>query len=155
MRAVVITPGEAGSDRLVEIPDVEASDGEAVVQVLSVGVDATDDEPTSGAYGRSPVGEDFLIFGHESLGRVVRAGGPLALGDLVVAIVRRPDPVPCLNCANGEWDYCLNGQYFERGIQGRHGFLVERYSEHPDYLVQVPAGVSRPLDLDLDDHPAA
>jgi hypothetical protein len=36
-----------------------------------------------------------------------------------VGIVRRPDPVPCPNCAVGEWDMCRNGQYTERGIKER------------------------------------
>jgi len=44
-------------------------------------------------------------------------GGALQAGDLVVGIVRRPDPVPCPSCAVGEWDMCRNGQYTERGIK--------------------------------------
>jgi threonine dehydrogenase-like Zn-dependent dehydrogenase len=46
-----------------------------------------------------------------------------------------------LNCAHDEWDYCLNGQYTERGIKGRHGFLAEYYTEDPRYLVRVPDGL--------------
>jgi hypothetical protein len=49
------------------------------------------------------------------------AGG-LNKGDLVVGIVRRPDPVPCPNCAVGEWDMCRNGQYTERGIKQIDGY---------------------------------
>ena len=45
-------------------------------------------------------------------------------GDLVVGIVRRPDPVPCACCARGEWDFCRNGHYTERGIKELHGFGV-------------------------------
>jgi threonine dehydrogenase-like Zn-dependent dehydrogenase len=58
-----------------------------------------------------------LILGHESLGRVLEAptGGDLAAGD-AVGIVRRPDPVPCSNCAVGEWDMCGDGLYTERGM---------------------------------------
>ena len=41
-------------------------------------------------------------------------------------IVRRPDPVPCANCAVGEWDFCRNGQYTERGIKEHDGYLSER-----------------------------
>jgi threonine dehydrogenase-like Zn-dependent dehydrogenase len=37
---------------------------------------------------------------------------------------------------------CLNGQYTERGIKGLHGFLAELYTEAPDFLVKVPAGVT-------------
>lgn len=143
MRAVVITPGEKDSDRLADVADPRPQSGEALVQVLSVGVDGTDDELVSGQYGEAPDGEDHLIIGHESLGRVVEPAGDLRVGQLVAAIVRRPDPVPCVNCANDEWDYCLNGQYTERGIKGRHGFLAEYYTELPKYLVPVPDELER------------
>jgi threonine dehydrogenase-like Zn-dependent dehydrogenase len=138
MQALVISPNRPGSDRLQELPDPEAAAGEATVEVLAVGVDGTDDQLVSGGYGVAPDGDGFLVIGHECLGRVVSAAGPLAQGQLVVPMVRRPDPVPCLNCARGEWDYCLNGLYTERGIKARHGFLVERFTEDPAYLVPVP-----------------
>jgi threonine dehydrogenase-like Zn-dependent dehydrogenase len=138
MRAVVIRPGEPGSDELVDLPEPRPGDGELLVEVLSVGVDGTDDELVAGAYGEAPAGDEHLVIGHESLGRVREPAGDLRAGQLVAAIVRRPDPVPCLNCAHGEWDYCLNGQYTERGIKGRHGFLAEYYTERPEYLVAVP-----------------
>jgi threonine dehydrogenase-like Zn-dependent dehydrogenase len=138
MRAVTITPGRPGRARMVELPDPSPGEGELLVEVLSVGVDGTDDELVSGAYGQAPPGEHQLVIGHESLGRVREPAGGLAAGQLVAAIVRRPDPVPCLNCAHDEWDYCLNGRYTERGIKGRHGFLAEYYTERPEYLVAVP-----------------
>ena len=145
MRAVVVTPGEAGSGRLVEVPDPQPKDGEVLVQIRQVGLDGTDAEILRGQFGETPPEDDYLIIGHESLGRVakVTAGVEgISLGDWVVAIVRRPDPVPCRNCLAGEWDMCLNGQYTERGIKGRHGFLAELYTEAPNYLVKVPAEVS-------------
>ncbi|WP_219418491.1 glucose 1-dehydrogenase [Pseudonocardia nigra] len=138
MKAVMITPGRPGSDRLAEVPDPSPGVGEVLVEVLAVGVDGTDDELVSGAYGQPPAGEQQLIIGHESLGRVREPAGGLRAGQLVAAIVRRPDPVPCLNCAHDEWDYCLNGRYTERGIKGRHGFLAEYYTERPEYLLAVP-----------------
>ncbi len=52
MRAVVITPGQKGSDRLVEVADPTPNPGEALIRVLSVGVDGTDDElHTAGLVG--------------------------------------------------------------------------------------------------------
>ena len=46
-----------------------------------------------------------------ALGRVVDPGPNSSLkeGDLVVGIVRRPDPVPCPNCAVGETAPGLRG----------------------------------------------
>ena len=145
MRAVVVTPRKAGSGRLAEVPAPQPRDGEVLVQVHQVGLDGTDAEILQGQYGEAPPGDDYLIIGHESLGRVAEAAGGvegLSAGDWVVAIVRRPDPVPCRNCAAGEWDMCLNGQYTERGIKGRHGFLAELYTEAPDFLVKIPTEVS-------------
>jgi len=54
-----------------------------------------------------------------------------------VGIVRRPDPVPCANCAVGEWDFCRNGEYTERGIKARDGYCSERYRIEPDFVVKV------------------
>jgi glucose 1-dehydrogenase len=54
-----------------------------------------------------------------------------------VGIVRRPDPVPCPNCAVGEWDMCSNGRYTERGIKEVHGFMSERWRIEPEYVVRV------------------
>jgi threonine dehydrogenase-like Zn-dependent dehydrogenase len=147
MRAVVITPGQQDSDRLVEVPDPTPTPGEALVRVLSVGVDGTDDELVAGQYGQAPDGEDQLIIGHESLGRVAQPAGDLAEGQLVAAIVRRPDPVPCPNCANDEWDYCLNGQYTERGIKGHVEFLCP--------LRRGPRGMTYPVKRMLSSAPGA
>jgi threonine dehydrogenase-like Zn-dependent dehydrogenase len=38
---------------------------------------------------------------------------------------------------------CLTGNYTERGIKGRHGFMSERYADSPQFLVRVPAGLRR------------
>lgn len=138
MKAFAITPGSPGSGRISDVPEPVRRDTQALVEVIAVGVDGTDSELLAGSYGEAPHGADYLITGHESLGRVaVAPHGPLREGQLVVAIVRRPDPVPCLNCAAGEWDMCLNGRYTERGIKGAHGFLAQRYVEEPEYLVPL------------------
>ena len=55
----------------------------------------------------------------------------------MTGIVRRPDPVPCPNCAVGEWDMCRNGQYTERGIKEIHGFMSERWRIEPEYAIKV------------------
>ena len=75
----------------------------------------------------------------KSLGRVIDPGPSSSFkkGDLVSGIVRRPDPVPCPNCAVGEWDMCRNGQYTERGIKEIHGFMSERWRIEPEYAIKV------------------
>jgi hypothetical protein len=80
-----------------------------------------------------------LVLGHESLGRVMQApaGSDFSTGDLVVGVVRRPDPVPCGACAHDEWDICRNGRYTERGIKGLDGYGSQRWTVPKKYAVRV------------------
>jgi threonine dehydrogenase-like Zn-dependent dehydrogenase len=139
MRALTVVPGKAGSLELVDVPEPQPRDGEVLVDVVAVGVCGTDVEIVAGEYGEAPPGADRLVLGHESLGRVreAPAGAGVAEGDLVACIVRCPDPVPCPNCAAGQWDMCSNGRYTEHGIKGADGFLRERYRADVDRLVRV------------------
>ena len=139
MRAVTVVPLKSGSVDLTDLPEPPESDGPVLVKTLAVGVCGTDLEIVTGEYGWAPPGEDRLTIGHESIGQVIEApeGSGLAAGDLVVGIVRRPDPVPCINCAVGEWDMCRNGQYTEWGIKEHHGYARERYRITPTFVVKV------------------
>ncbi len=139
MKALTVVPLQKDSAELSEVEDPPESDGPVLVETLGVGICGTDGEILSGQYGWAPPGRARLVLGHESLGRVVDApaGGPVAAGDLVVGIVRRPDPVPCGNCAVGEWDFCRNGKYTERGIKEHDGYLSERYRITPEFVVKV------------------
>jgi threonine dehydrogenase-like Zn-dependent dehydrogenase len=139
MRALTIVPGEAGSARLDDVDEPPLADGPILVETLAVGVCGTDVDLVQGSYGTAPPGRTRLVLGHESLGRVreAPAGCGFAPGDLVVGIVRRPDPLPCGNCAAGEWDMCRNGGYTERGIKERDGYCSERYRIDPAFAVKV------------------
>src|SRR6476620_11587570 len=103
MRALTVIPGAARSAELVDLPEPPADGGTLLVQGLALGVCGTDLEIVGGKYGWAPPGRDRLVLGHESLGRVLEAPADSGLkpGDLVAGIVRRPDPVPCPNCAAG------------------------------------------------------
>ncbi len=130
---------------MTEVPDPEMGADEVLVRVRQVGICGTDIEILNGEYGTAPEGDDYLIIGHESLGQVEAVGAnvdDLSPGDWVVAMVRRPDPVPCQNCVASAWDMCLNGLYRERGIKGRHGYLAELYAEQPRFLVKVPQRIA-------------
>jgi len=139
MRAITVSPGTAYSARLEEVPEPPESDGPVLVRTLALGVCGTDREILEGRYGFAPPGQQRLILGHESLGAVEAApeGCGLAPGDLVVGIVRRPDPVPCVACAAGEWDMCRNGRYTERGIKERHGYGAERFRIEPEFAIKI------------------
>ncbi|HEX4822687.1 MAG TPA: glucose 1-dehydrogenase [Candidatus Polarisedimenticolaceae bacterium] len=138
MKAITVEPKVPGSARLEDVPDPDPRNGSIVVEAVAVGVCGTDVEIAEGKYGWAPEGRTRLVLGHESLGRVVDPGPTgLRAGDLVVGIVRRPDPVPCPNCAVGEWDMCRNGQYTERGIKQIDGFMSERWRIEPEYAMRV------------------
>jgi len=123
MRALTVTPGQAGSARVTEEPDPRPGPGELLVEGLTVGVCGTDREIAGGGYGWAPPGRDRLVLGHESLGRV--------------RVVRRPDPVPCGACAHGDFDMCRNGQYTERGIKALDGYAAQLWCVESEFAVRL------------------
>jgi threonine dehydrogenase-like Zn-dependent dehydrogenase len=139
MKAIIIEPLKSGTADYKDVPEPDISDGSILVEAVAVGVCGTDVEMVEGKYGWAPPGKSSLILGHESLGRVIDPGmtDRFKKGDLVVGIVRRPDPVPCPNCAVGEWDMCRNGLYTERGIKQIDGFMSERWRIEPEYAIKV------------------
>ncbi len=139
MKAIIVTPKSPESARLADVPKPELHEHGALVRVVRCGLCGTDAEINQGLYGEAPHGCDYLILGHENLGRVEAIGASVRSikpGDWVVATVRRPDD--CINCAHGESDMCIKGEYTERGIKAQHGFLAEYYVEVPEYLVRIP-----------------
>ena len=113
MKAVAVTPGKPNSVHLADLSTPSVRDvphGRGVlVKVLRVGVDGTDREINAAEYGAAPAGDDFLVLGHESFGRV-EAVGPqvteLQPGDYVVATVRRvrEDVLPLVATLRGTAD---------------------------------------------------
>jgi len=141
VRALIVRPGTVGSLEVVSLPDPVPGPDELLVRGMAVGVCGTDREITGGDYGWAPEGSDRLVLGHESLGRVESApeGSGFEPGDVVVGVVRRPDPVPCGACAHGEFDMCRNGRYTERGIKARDGYGSELWTVETEYAVRLPS----------------
>jgi threonine dehydrogenase-like Zn-dependent dehydrogenase len=145
MKAIAVHPGKPNSIHLREIPEpqlTDIADGRGVkVQVLRVGVDGTDKEINAAEYGAAPPGDDFLVTGHESFGRVVEAGpnvpSTIQPGTYVVASVRRPGS--SVYGKIGLQDFTTDDVYFERGINLRHGYLTEYYVEDHQYVFPLPA----------------
>ena len=140
MRAITAVPGEHGTVSVQDVPAPAMEDGALLVGGRLIGVCGTDREIAEGGYGEPPPGESELIIGHEGLGEVLEAppGSGFQAGDLVVGIVRRPDPVPCPACAAGEWDMCRNDRFAERGIVRRHGYGSEQWRVEPDFALTIP-----------------
>lgn len=142
MRAFAVFP-ESSNARVISgvEPNIDSPTG-VKVKVLEVGICGTDREIAAGDYGTPPAGDDHLILGHESLAEVVEAGeaSGYAPGDLVVPSVRRPCPHDwCVACRNGQQDFCYSGEFTERGIKQRHGYMAERVVEDAKYLTRVPS----------------
>ena len=139
MRAITVHPLKANSIELRDVPEPAPGHGTLLVEAIALGVCGTDREIIAGDYGAAPDGDERLILGHESLGRVLEAPDDCGLkrGEHVVGIVRQPDPVPCAACAAGQWDMCRNGQYTEHGIKGLNGFGAERWRIDPAFAVKV------------------
>jgi glucose 1-dehydrogenase len=146
MKAIAVRPGTPNSVHLADLAKPSLSDipeGRGVlVRVLRVGVDGTDREINAAEYGAAPDGYSFLVVGHEGFGQV-EAIGPavsgLRPGDFVVATVRRPGS--SLYDRIGLQDMTTDDQYFERGINLRHGYLTEYYVEDEQFVVKVPGGL--------------
>ncbi|UYM06513.1 glucose 1-dehydrogenase [Solicola gregarius] len=138
MQAITVVPGQPDSVGVSEVADPEASPDLLLVEGRLIGICGTDADIVEG-YGWLPPGKDRLVIGHESLGAVLDApeGSGFAAGDLVAGIVRRPDPVPCPACARGEWDFCRNGRYTERGIKELDGYGSQRWQIEPEYAIKL------------------
>src|SRR5262245_26371761 len=142
MRAVVVAPQDK-SVRLVERPVPSRPGGsEVLLRTLEVGICGTDREISSFEYGTPPPGAAELVLGHEALAEVVEAGPEVTWarpGDLVVPTVRRPCKNPrCLACRQEQQDFCMTGEFSERGIVRADGFLCEYWIEVERFLVPVP-----------------
>jgi len=142
MLAVAVFPAKR-EVHIIDHPEpVISSPAQAKMRVLEVGVCGTDREIVSFHYGTPPEGFEYLVIGHESLSEVVEIGPQVSKvkpGDLVVMTVRRPCGHPnCIACREGRQDYCYTGDYTERGIKQRHGYMTEFVVEEECYLSVVP-----------------
>lgn len=142
MKAVAVFPSEK-QYRVIDHPEPALErPTQAKIRILDVGICGTDKEIVSFQYGTPPLGSDYLIIGHESLGEVVETGSEVEnvrKGDLVVTSVRRPCPHPeCVACRAGRQDFCYTGDFTERGIKQQHGYMTEFVVEEASYMSSVP-----------------
>jgi len=142
MRALALAK-RTRSVRIIDLdPPALTTPSMVRVRMLEVGVCGTDAELCAFEYGDPPAGVDYLIVGHEALGVVEEAGRDvehLRKGDLVVpAVRRRSQSEDCAACMSANQDFCVTGEFTERGIKGAHGFLAEEIVEEERYLHIVP-----------------
>lgn len=142
MKAITIRPGTPDSLQLETLPRPsldEIPDGRGVrVAIIRAGLCGTDADLVAGAYGVAPPGEDFLVLGHESLGRVTEVGAAaeVPLGQLAVITIRRPGA--SVYDRIGRPDLSTDRAFIETGISQAHGFMREEVVVDTDHLVPVP-----------------
>lgn len=143
VKALTIVPGQTDSAEVTDVPEPATDYGSIVANALELGICGTDFELIRAEYGWAPPGEETLVLGHESLGQVAEApaNSGFERGDLVVGIVRRPDPDPCMACGAGQPDMCRNGKYTERGIKELNGFGSERWRIEPEYAIKLDSSL--------------
>jgi threonine dehydrogenase-like Zn-dependent dehydrogenase len=142
MRAIAVTPSTKQIG-IIDLPEPQISTSTDVkLRMLEAGVCGTDKEICAFEYGTPPAGSADLVIGHESLGEVVEIGTKVTrvkVGDLVVPMVRRPCPHDyCPACRNSRQDFCFTGDFTERGIKGRHGFMAQFVVDDEQYMNPVP-----------------
>jgi glucose 1-dehydrogenase len=148
MKAVAVFPSTK-QVKVIDHPEPSiASPTDVKLRMIDVGVCGTDKEIVTFQYGTPPEGSEYLVIGHESLGEVIEIGPgvkTLKKGDLVVTMVRRPcDHPECVACRAGRQDFCYTGDFTERGIKGRHGYMTEYVVDDEKYM-NVVAGDLRDI----------
>lgn len=142
MKALAVFPSSR-EVRLIDEPEPSISGpNEVKLKILEAGICGTDREIASFHYGAPPEGSSYQILGHEALGEVVEIGSAvtgLVPGDLAVLLVRRPCiHEHCGPCRAGRQDFCITGDFTERGIKGAHGYMTEFVVDDQQYIVKVP-----------------
>jgi glucose 1-dehydrogenase len=142
MKAIAVMP-QIKEVAIINQPEPKIlSSTDVKLRMLEAGVCGTDKEICAFEYGTPPAGSEQLVIGHESLGEVVEVGPQVTrvkVGDLVVPMVRRPCPHDyCLACRADRQDFCFTGDFQERGIKERHGFMAQFVVDDEKYMNVVP-----------------
>jgi len=142
MEAIAVSPRERKVEIIHQTEPKILSPTDVKLRMIEAGVCGTDKEICAFEYGTPPAGSDQLVIGHESLGEVVEVGPDVArvkIGDLVVPMVRRPCPHDnCVACRSDRQDFCFTGDFQERGIKERHGFMAQFVVDDEKYMNPVP-----------------
>ena len=142
MKAIAVTPQKKSVEIINQAEPKILSPTDVKLRMLEAGVCGTDKEICAFQYGTPPSGSEQLVIGHESLGEVIEVGPKVTrvrVGDLVVPMVRRPcSHNYCVACRADRQDFCFTGDFQERGIKERHGFMVQFVVDDEKYMNLVP-----------------
>ena len=142
MKAIAVTPRIKELAIINQAEPKISSSTDVKLRMLEAGVCGTDREICTFDYGTPPSSSEHLVIGHESLGEVVEIGAQVTrvkVGELVVPMVRRPCPHDtCMACRTDHQDFCFTGDFQERGIKERHGFMAQFVVDDEKYMNPVP-----------------
>lgn len=142
MKAIAVTPQKRILGIINQAEPHILAPTDVKLRMLEAGVCGTDREICAFEYGTPPAASEQLVIGHESLGEVVEIGPKVTrvkAGDLVVPMVRRPcDHDECTACRSDRQDFCFTGDFQERGIKERHGFMAQFVVDDEKYMNPVP-----------------
>ena len=142
MKAIAVSPRMKQVQMINQSEPMILSATDVKLRMLEAGVCGTDREICAFEYGTPPKGSEQLVIGHESLGEVVEVGTQVTrvkIGDLVVPMVRRPCSHDyCAACRADRQDFCFTGDFYERGIKERHGFMAQYVVDDEKYMNVVP-----------------
>lgn len=117
---------------------------EIKIKITQIGICGTDREIAHGGRADAPEGAKELVIGHEMLGKVVEVGKDVTKvkpGDHAVFIVRR-DCGLGFDCCKNRSDMCCTGQYTERGIRARDGYMAEYVVDKEKYCIRIPEDIA-------------
>src|SRR5262250_2061544 len=142
MKAIAVTPRIKDVQIINQAEPKVSTPTDVKLRMLEAGVCGTDKEICAFEYGTPPSGSEQLVIGHESLGEVVEVGPGVTrvkVGDLVVPMVRRPCSHDyCVACRADRQDFCFTGDFQERGIKEKHGFMAQFVVDDEKYMNVVP-----------------
>ncbi|VVC04007.1 Glucose 1-dehydrogenase [Candidatus Burarchaeum australiense] len=129
---------------MLPLPKI-TSPSQVLIRVQAVGLDGTDFSMVSHDKKDIADGREEIVIGHEMMGVVEEVGsGVISLrpGDPVTMTVRRGCGL-CWPCKQGKSDYCLTGQYKERGLHKLDGFLTKYTVEEEAHVVKLSPGTEK------------
>jgi threonine dehydrogenase-like Zn-dependent dehydrogenase len=129
---------------MLPVPKIETPT-QVLVRVKQVGLDGTDFSMVQHDKKDIADGREEIIIGHEMMGVVEDVGRKVMNfrpGDAVTITVRRGCGI-CWPCKQGQSDYCLTGQFKERGLHKLDGFLTKYAVEEEENVVKLQPGTEK------------
>ncbi len=144
MKAIATVPGSKEL-KIVEREEPKIIHPDEIkIKITQIGICGTDREIAHGGRADAPPGATELVIGHEMLGKVVEVGKDVTLvkvGDFALFIVRR-DCGLGFDCCKDRSDMCATGNYTERGIRARDGYMAEYVVDREKYCVKIPDSIA-------------